>query len=297
MNFKIFKNKKLNTEGDKINLAQPTMLFRSLDPSEYVMVAKHTVSDDDVVRPDLIAVKHYNSTSGLDIILKFNGISDPFSIMPGETLWIPIDSIPYYKLETPAMYEDNPIKNQFIQSKRLSTTDKRRLEALKIKYNKENLLPPNVIPVGRKNYEFDGTNVRLGMGPQTDDVVASIMKDINSDIMAMSMDTSSSLVIDIDDNDQVDNIPKGGSIDYEKELEKNSGKTGTGTGTGGTGTGTGGTGTGGTGTGTGKTGTGSGVDGSKTDVADEVGGNIPDGTSPANSNNQNPENPDSPCAK
>ncbi len=280
MNFKIFKNKKLNTEGDKINLAQPTMLFRSLDPSEYVMVAKHTVSDDDVVRPDLIAVKHYNSTSGLDIILKFNGISDPFSIMPGETLWIPIDSIPYYKLETPAMYEDNPIKNQFIQSKRLSTTDKRRLEALKIKYNKENLLPPNVIPVGRKNYEFDGTNVRLGMHPQTDNVVASIMKDINSDIMAMSMDTSSDLVIDAHDSDQVDNTSKGGSIDYEKELENNSGKTGTGTGK----------------TGTGKTGTGTGVDGEKTDVADPLGGNIPDGTSPANSNNQNPENPDSPCA-
>lgn len=277
MNFKIFKNKKLNTEGDKINLAQPTMLFRSLDPSEYVMVAKHTVSNDDVVRPDLIAVKHYNSTNGLDIILKFNGISDPFSIMPGETLWIPIDSIPYYKLETPAMYEDNPIKNQFIQSKRLSTTDKRRLEALKIKYNKENLLPPNVIPVGRKNYEFDGTNVRLGMHPQTDDVVASIMKDINSDIMATSMDTASDLVIDVTDNDQVDNISKGDSIDYEKELEKNSGKTGNG-------------GTGGTGE------TGLGVDGEKTDGADELGGNIPDGTSPANSNNQNPENPDSPCA-
>ena len=275
MNFKIFKNKKLNTEGDKINLAQPTMLFRSLDPSEYVMVAKHTVSNDDVVRPDLIAVKHYNSTSGLDIILKFNGISDPFSIMPGETLWIPIDSIPYYKLETPGMYEDNPIKNQFIQSKRLSTTDKRRLEALKIKYNKENLLPPNVIPVGRKNYEFDGTNVRLGMHPQTDDVVASIMKDINSDIMAMSMDTASDLVIDVTDNDQVDNISKGGSIDYEKELENNSGKTGTGTG---------------------KTGTGTGVDGEKTDSADELGGNIPDGTSPANSNNKNTENRDSPCA-
>ena len=91
--------------------------------------------------------------------------------------------------------------------------------------------------------------------------------------MAMSMDTASDLVIDVTDNDQVDNISKGGSIDYEKELENNSGKTGTG-----------------------GTGTGSGVDGSKTDVADPLGGNIPDGTSPANSNNQNPENPDSPCA-
>ena len=276
MNFKIFKNKKLNTDGDKLNLAQPTMLFRSLDPSEYVMVAKHTVSDDDIVRPDLIAVKHYNTTEGLDIILKFNGISDPFSIMPGETLWIPIDSIPYYKLETPAMYEDNPIKNQFIQSKRLSTTDKRRLEALKKKYNKENLLPPNVIPVGRKNYEFDGTNVRLGMGPQTDEVVASIMKDINSDgdVIDSSVEKTNDTVVDTEDNDQTDNIAKGDSVDYENNFENGAGTSGTGT-----------------------SGTGSGVDGEKTDGADEMGGDAPDGSAPANGNNNDTTDPNSPCAK
>ena len=42
-----------------------------------------------------------------------------FSIMPGETLYIPMDTIPYFKLETPAMYEDNPIKNQFISDQKI----------------------------------------------------------------------------------------------------------------------------------------------------------------------------------
>ena len=54
------------------------------------------------------------------------------------------------------------LKTSLYQTKRLSKTDQRRLEALKKKYNKETLLPPNVIPVGKKNYEFDGTNVRIG---------------------------------------------------------------------------------------------------------------------------------------
>ena len=53
MEFKIFVNKKI---GDgKLFLAQPTMLFGSLNPEDYVMVAKHIVKDDDLVRPDRIA--------------------------------------------------------------------------------------------------------------------------------------------------------------------------------------------------------------------------------------------------
>lgn len=291
MEFKIFKNKNLSKDKDKLYLAQPTMLFKSLDPSEYYMIAKHTVKDDDIVRPDRIAVEHYGSTDGLDIILKFNGVQDPFSINIGDTLWIPIDSIPYFRLESPQMYEENPIKNQFIQTKRLSKTDQRRLAALKKKYNKETLLPPNVIPVGRKNYEFDGTNVRLGMGPQTDAVVNSILKDIDNS----SFDTDSSddaavnLVIDTSDNSQTkDTVTSSGAGSgagklYEDSLNDNNGKVdrdknGSGSGAGG-------------GAGTGNIGAG------KTDAADDLGGDEPDGTAPGNKDDNPTNNPDAPCAK
>jgi len=293
MNFKIFKNKKLNTDKTKLLLAQPTMLFRTLDPNEYQLAAVHIVREDEIVRPDLIAVEYYNSASGLDIIMKFNGISDPFSIMPGETLYIPMDTIPYYKLETPAMHEDNPIKNQFIQTKRLSKTDQRRLDALKKKYNKETLLPPNVIPVGKKNYEFDGTNVRLGMHTQTDPVVNSILSDMVKDDVKVIKTTGDDIIIDTSDTLQVENGPAVVNEDklYEELLVAGSGlRSGAGAGGAGSGTGAGGTGAGGTGTG-------SGTGGTKTDVADTKGGTKPDGTGPASTNNNPADSPDSPCAK
>ena len=298
MDFKIFRNKKTSTDNNKVLLAQPTMLFKSLDPNEYIMVAVHIVQDDDIVRPDRIAVKHYGSTAGLDIILKFNAISDPFSINPGETIYVPIDTIPYYKLESPQMHEDNPIKNQFIKTKRLSKTDQRRLEALKLKYNKENLLPPNVIPLGRKNYEFDGTDVRLGMQAQTDAVVNSIMKDINSSDGNGngSGEESEEVVISTGDGNGGTGTGSGASsgtgsgrgsgsgsgdgVDYDKELDNNSNdNNGNNQGSGGIG------------------GTGSNDDGTKTDEADDLGGNEGDGTSPGNSDDNPTNNPDGPCSK
>lgn len=292
MDFKIFRNKKTSTDNNKVLLAQPTMLFKSLDPNEYIMVAVHIVQDDDIVRPDRIAVKHYGSTAGLDIILKFNAISDPFSINPGETIYVPIDTIPYYKLESPQMHEDNPIKNQFIKTKRLSKTDQRRLEALKLKYNKENLLPPNVIPLGRKNYEFDGTDVRLGMQAQTDAVVNSIMKDINSSDGNGSGEESEEVIISTGDGNGGNGTGSGASsgsgsgsgtgdgVDYDKELDNNSNdNNGNNQGSGGTGS------------------TGSNDDGTKTDEADDLGGNEGDGTSPGNSDDNPTNNPDGPCSK
>lgn len=279
MDFKIFKNKKLSTNKDKLLLAQPTMLFRTLDPTEYQLVAVHTVREDEVVRPDLIAAEYYNSTAGLDIILKFNGISDPFSIMPGEKLYIPMDTIPYYKLETPDIFENNPIKNQFIDTKRLSKTDQRRLEALKKKYNKETLLPPNVIPVGKKNYEFDGTNVRLGMHAQTDKVVESVLKDISSEeVKLIKMTDEPTVVVDTAEVAQVENTPPTINEDklYEAVLVKGSGaKPASGAGSG----------------------TGSGIGSGKKDVADTLGGQKPDGAGPASTNNNTSDSPDSPCSK
>ena len=273
MDFKIFRNKTLSTSKDKMLLAQPTMLFRTLDPNEYAMVAKHIVTEDDIVRPDLISVKHYGGTDGLDIILKFNGISDPFSIMPGETIYVPVDTIPYYRLETPDMYEDNPIKNQFLKTKRLSKTDQRRIEALKKKYNKESLLPPNVIPVGRKNYEFDGTDVRLGMGPQTDPVVNSILSEMKK---AATSDNDN--LTDIHNTPDIisqneNNISDDNS--YEDDLINNANGNGGDRDNNGIET----------------------IEIENNDIADELGGEIPDGDAPASTDDPSIDEADSPCAK
>jgi hypothetical protein len=152
MNFRSLRNK---TQGDgKYIFAQPSMLFRNK-----ALVNRglrlHIVREDEVTRPDLIALEYYGDQTKTDLILKWNGISDPFGLQPGDELIIPPSGVSFVKLERPAATEDNKIKNQFLQSKRFTKKDQRRIEALKKKYNKEVLLPPNVIPLGQKNYKFD----------------------------------------------------------------------------------------------------------------------------------------------
>jgi hypothetical protein len=175
MDLKTLLNKTLS--GAKYILAQPTMLFRNKEVVP--IIATHIVQEDEVGRPDLIALEYYNDDSKTDIILKWNGISDPFALSPGEELEIPTDTVPFYKLDRPRIYEDNKIKNEFVQGKKLSQKDQNRLDALKKKYNKEVLLPPNVIPVGKKNFKFtaDG-NVILGAQAQNDEVTQSIVADL-----------------------------------------------------------------------------------------------------------------------
>ena len=75
--------------------------------------------------------------------------------------------------------EVNAIEAKITQERLGAQKDKNRLDALKKKYNKEVLLPPNVIPVGKKNYKFtpDG-GVILGAQAQNDEVTQSIVADL-----------------------------------------------------------------------------------------------------------------------
>ena len=278
MNLKSLYNK--TKDAVKLVLTQPTMIFRNIVGAE--IVAEHIVRDDDIVRPDRIALLYYGDHSKLDMILKFNNISDPFSLMPGETIFVPSPTTAYYKLERPGAYEENIVKQQFIDTKRLSKKDQKRVEALKKKYNKETLLPPNVIPVGKKNYEFNGSEVRMGAQVQTDAVVESITAELIAAANAEGIEViTETTTVDVD-------IPAGGTgitsgsgsgadltnTQLDNLLDQNSGVQGTSSGNGAGGAG-------------------------KTDTADEVGGNNSDGTAPSGGNNTSSglDMSDSPCNK
>lgn len=158
-------------DGIKILLAQPTMLIRALDRKDDIVTETHIVEPDEAGRPDLIALKYYGDQSMTDVLLKFNGISDPFSISAGDVIIIPPDKIGFYKLERPSTTDENPVKRLFMDTKNLPKEDANRLEVLKRKYNKENLLPPNVIPTGKKAYKFVANEGTIfGMQAQTDPV-------------------------------------------------------------------------------------------------------------------------------
>lgn len=179
MNLKTFINK--TSDGIRYILTQPSMIFTN-KVNITLLNAEHIVNADEVARPDLIALQYYGIQSKLDMILKWNSISDPFSINEGDILEIPNANAPFYKLERPKEFNstDNPVKQQFVSGKRLSKKDQRRLDALKKKYGKDNLLPPNVIPVGKKNYEYVGSQIRMGAQAQTDAVVDAINRNLDT---------------------------------------------------------------------------------------------------------------------
>ena len=116
MNLKTIADK-IN-DGTKLILAIPTIIFRN--KSNSLIEGTHVVSDYEQGRPDLIAAKYYGDATALDIILKYNNISDPFSIVEGETIIVPIREIPLQKFERPKVTDENPVKQQFIDTKRLS---------------------------------------------------------------------------------------------------------------------------------------------------------------------------------
>lgn len=188
MNFKTLIRKTIDTV--RIHLTQPTFMW-DVDKDD-VVVREHVVREDEVTRPDLIAIEYYGGEQFVEYILKWNGISDPFSLQPGDVIEIPPQGLSTSILPRPVgiVEEDNPIKNQFMQAKndRLPKKDQRRLDALKKKYNKDILLPPNVIALGKKNYKFDKEgNVILGAQAQradanpanaVDPVVDAIMADV-----------------------------------------------------------------------------------------------------------------------
>ena len=281
MDFKTLLNKTYNTV--KLIMTQPTMMFRNKANAE--IIAEHVVTEDDKVRPDLIALKYYGDHTKTDMILKFNRISDPFSIMPGEVILVPSPDTAYYRLERPMSIEDNIVKRQFVDTKRLSEKDQRRIEALKKKYNKETLLPPNVIPVGRKNYEFNGNQVRMGAQVQTDPVTESITAEVIASQNAENAQSQRDAILaqqgNGDGNDGTENgdgNTGNGFTDTQAEnaLDGGSGKGGSGSGANGQSNEDG---------------------GEKSDGADGTGDNNNGGDNESGSDQNTPPSDDSPCAK
>jgi len=77
----------VKSDGTKIRDLTQTML--ELKDKTYPSYNVYRVPKDYVMRPDLISKAVYNNSLYAEIILKFNGISNPFSIDEGDLVLIP----------------------------------------------------------------------------------------------------------------------------------------------------------------------------------------------------------------
>ena len=165
MEFESLNNKEVN--NGKLRLTEPSILFS--DNVGYI--ATHTVTLDEVCRPDLISDKYYRSTDYVDYILKYNKISNPFSIAEGDTLLIPdVDAVKLtWKRVKPSEYQSeqmDSIRAQFLDTKRLPVKDAKRVEylkkkAAKIKNGSKEILPPNILKSGDTNIDITDDSITI----------------------------------------------------------------------------------------------------------------------------------------
>lgn len=129
-------------------------------------VSVTVVDQDNVMRPDIIAKKAYGDDGKLDFLLKYNGISNPFSIEPGDVLIIPepykMDSI----IRTPDADEDYQYKTEIPQfnyiDQATKAADDKRLDLLAQKARNRELLPPNVNAPGDTNIKYRDGKIIFG---------------------------------------------------------------------------------------------------------------------------------------
>lgn len=166
MEFITLTTKKTVGEGtdEKIKLTNPTLVFLKNNP----VIDFHTVVEDEVGRIDLIAAL-YHGVNDIDYILKWNNISNPFSINVGDILEIPnIRSATYIPKKISILNTTNEpsIRDQFVDTKRMPVKDANRIEYLKRKSalrpngSKQNL-PPNILKEGQVNINIGNGSITI----------------------------------------------------------------------------------------------------------------------------------------
>ena len=122
------------------------------------------VQKEEVMRPDLVSVRIYGDQQYYEALLKYNGISNPFSIDYNDLLVAPSFSSLEKMLTTPKQVIDkgaqqkDPVEDKLLNPK--TVKDKKRLEALRD--NVKEVVPPNVNTTGNKNVKVRDGKVIFG---------------------------------------------------------------------------------------------------------------------------------------
>ncbi|CAB4159529.1 hypothetical protein UFOVP699_265 [uncultured Caudovirales phage] len=122
------------------------------------------VDENEVMRPDLLSDKIYGSLDNWEILLKYNGISNPFSLEEGEIIIAPSSNTLNQMVGAPRLVPEKglePAKNN--ENKVVTPTtnkDKKRVESLRTKVPE--VVPPNVNLTGAQNVRVRDGKVIFG---------------------------------------------------------------------------------------------------------------------------------------
>lgn len=154
-----FFNKKT---GERIvELVRGIFDFTSLDGFNQHSV--YRVTDETAMRPDLLSHFIYRDQNLMDHLLKFNGISNPFSIYPGQIIYAPLESdmLACTRPLLEIVSDRSPKSSKLALIKPKTQRDKSRLDHLN-KIAKDPVAPPNVTLPGDKNIKIIGGSIVFG---------------------------------------------------------------------------------------------------------------------------------------
>lgn len=163
----------ITVNGEKIkDLTYPSIRY-NYDP--YIINAV-AVSEYLAIRPDLISRSGYGTSDYWDMILKYNAISNPFSIGPDDILLIPSLDDMKEQVAPDGSSDSIPdsVRKQYIdvskkaqEDPKLAELEKKRRAAQRKKSEgigvpSVNNLPPNIAEVGDREIVIKGGKIYFG---------------------------------------------------------------------------------------------------------------------------------------
>lgn len=156
------KNFFKKSNGD--NVVDLTSSTFSFEKDSGISAAFAIVQQEESMRPDLLAVRLYDDQGYYEALLKYNGISNPFSINQDDFLLTPSFRSLDAMLVPPKTIVDKGAQqktsNESLLLNPKSNKDKKRLEALRDKVKE--IVPPNVNTEGNKNVKVRDGKVIFG---------------------------------------------------------------------------------------------------------------------------------------
>lgn len=152
LNFKMINLKRIITktnyfgeEKTVTDLSEPT-LKPDFQSTFFNIKRTVVVTEEYAMRPDLISMFAYGTDQYADIILKFNEISNPFSIAEGDIIIIPdLDGAKRaYIKPKPSKKEIEEVKRAYIDKNRFSKPTQQRLDKLQALANSKKNGSPTI---------------------------------------------------------------------------------------------------------------------------------------------------------
>lgn len=172
MNSAILDNKPLvKKEGNVIiDLTPPSIRY----VDDRITIVDHFyVGEDMVMRPDLVALAAYGNVDNWDIILKYNGISNPFAVNYNDYILVPdIGEMKSNIASTSQSRKDLDIRKQYTDPSKKSSVDPKKLGydtmVKRLKSSNTNIvtntsgLPPNISEPGEGEAKYENGSFVLG---------------------------------------------------------------------------------------------------------------------------------------